>query len=161
MTNRRRRAGFTLVELMVVLAILVVLVAMVGPRLLSQQGKADIKATVQQVSNLEVSLKLYAVENRSYPTTEEGLQALLESPTDEKRARNWDGPYLDDDALPLDPWGNEFQYEYPPTEGKRDVPNIWSLGPDGEENTDDEIRNWKGAEEIESEREPFEPTDSL
>lgn len=145
-----RREGFTLVELMIVLAILILLVAMVGPRLLGSQKKADVKATVQQISNLEEALKLYAVDNRAYPTTEEGLQTLLRRPSDERRARNWDGPYLDDDQLPVDPWGSEFGYEYPPAEGTRDVPSIWSPGPDAEENTEDDIKNFKSADEVET-----------
>lgn len=147
MKRKPKNRGFTLVELMVVLAILVLLVAMVGPRLLGTQKKADVKATIQQIENLSNCLKLYAVDNRTYPSTEDGLKALLEKPaeTETSRATSWDGPYLDADGLPVDPWGNAYGYEYPPTKGNRkDFPNIWSMGPDGEENTDDDITNWTG-----------------
>jgi len=150
MKQERKRRGFTLVELMVVLAILVLLVAMVGPRLLGTQKKADVKATIQQIENLASCLNLYAVENRKFPTSEEGLKALLEEPTEStigttQSTSRWDGPYLDAEELPVDPWNNAYQYEFPPTHGKRkDFPNIWSMGPDGEDNTEGDITNWKG-----------------
>ena len=139
------KSGFTLVELMVVLAILVLLVALVGPRLLGSQEKADIKAAVQQIDSLETALKLYHVDNRNYPSTEEGLQALLSKPSDENRAKSWDGPYLDEDTVPADPWGNAYTYQYPPAHGSRDIPNIASKGKDGQENTEDDIKNWSDA----------------
>ena len=143
MIRRNVRRGFTLVELMVVLAILVLLVAMVGPRLLGSQKKADVKATMQQISNLESCLQLYAVDNRTFPTTEEGMGLLLNRPADEMRSVNWDGPYLEADALPRDPWGRPYQYEFPPTRGRRnDTPVIWSLGPDGQDSTEDDITSW-------------------
>ncbi len=128
---------------MIVLVILVLLFAMVGPRLLGSQKKADIKAARTQIGNLESALQLYAVDMRTFPSTEDGMQSLIEAPSDESAARKWDGPYLDDDVLPLDPWDNPYEYEYPPTHNKRDFPDIWSLGPDGEADTDDDIVNWR------------------
>lgn len=141
--RKEDRRGFTLVEIMIVLAIVAMLMAMVGPRLLKSQEKADLKATNLQIKNLETALKQYYAENRHYPTTEEGLGALLEKPADEQRARNWDGPYIEEEKLPVDPWGNTYAYEFPPTEGKRkNFPNLYSFGPDGQEKTDDDIINW-------------------
>ncbi len=144
--NRKKshRAGFTLLELMIVLVILVLLFAMVGPRLLGSQKKADIKAAQTQIGNFESALNLYAVDMRTFPSTEDGLQALLEAPSDERAASKWDGPYLDGNSLPLDPWDNSYQYEYPPANNVRDFPDIWSWGPDGESDTDDDIVNWQG-----------------
>jgi general secretion pathway protein G len=139
--------GFTLLELMIVLVILVVLIGMVGPRLLGSQKKADIKTARAQIGNLEAALELYAVDVRSFPATEEGLELLLERPTEEGLARKWDGPYLDDEIVPLDPWENEYLYEYPPSHGKRDFPNIWSAGPDREPDTEDDIVNWRRPDE--------------
>lgn len=143
---RRRtsqKSGFTLVEIMIVLAILVLLLAMVGPRLLNTQEKANARITQTQIKNLKQALDLYKVDTRSYPTTEEGLQALLAKPADEARGKNWAGPYLSEDSVPTDPWGNAFGYEYPPTRGKStDTPNIWSNGPDGQAQTEDDIKNW-------------------
>jgi general secretion pathway protein G len=143
----RHRAGLTLLELMIVLVILVGLIALVGPRLLGSQAKADIKATKTQIGNLESALKLYAVDMRTFPGTEDGLQVLLKPPADEKKARKWDGPYLDDEIIPGDSWDSDFVYEYPPTKGTRDFPNIFSSGPDGEPNTDDDITNWRESTE--------------
>ncbi len=140
-----KRSGMTLLEILIVLSILAVLIAIIAPRILGSQKKADIKSTNLQISNIEEALKLYAADNRSFPNTEEGLFALLERPSDEKRSKNWDGPYFDGEEVPVDPWGNEFSYEYPPTNGKRDFPNIWSFGPDGEESSEDDIINWKSS----------------
>jgi len=139
--KRRCREAFTLLELMIVLVILVLIIAAVGPRLLGTQKKGEINVTKIQIANFEDALKTYHVEMRSFPSTEDGLQALLEPPSDERAARKWAGPYLDEE-IPLDPWGNEYQYEYPPTHNQRDFPDIWSYGPDGEPDTDDDIVNW-------------------
>ena len=138
-----KRSGMTLLEILIVLSIMAVLIAIIAPRILGSQKKADIKATRLQLSNIEEALKLYAADNRTFPNTEEGLVSLLQAPSDEKRSKNWDGPYFDGEDIPVDPWGNEFKYEYPSTHGSRDFPDIWSFGPDGEENTDDDIFNWK------------------
>ena len=157
MHRKRSRKGFTLVEIMIVLAILVLLVAMVGPRLLSTQEKADLKITTTQINNLEQALDFYKVDNRVYPSTEEGLKALLAKPADEARAKSWAGPYLEEDTLPADPWGNQFQYEFPPTKGgTADKPNIWSFGPDGQDATEDDITNWTAGSENGSEGELLE-----
>jgi general secretion pathway protein G len=149
-----KRSGISLLEILIVLSIMAVLIAIIAPRLLGSQKKADIKAANLQIDGIEEALKLYAADNRVFPNTEEGLRALLEKPADEKRSRAWDGPYFDGEDLPADPWGNEFFYEYPPTRNKRDFPDIWSTGPDGEENTDDDIGNFK------KESDPSSSTDS-
>ena len=141
--KHRNRQGLTLIELMIVLIILVMLFAIAGPRLLGTQKKADVKGTKVQIGNLEAALRMYHVDNRSFPETEDGLAALIKPPADEAKARKWDGPYLDDEVIPADAWGNAFQYEYPPTQGGRDFPNISSLGEDGEAETDDDIVNWR------------------
>ncbi len=146
--KRRRRAAFTLVEIMIVLAILVLLVAMVGPRLLKTQEKADAKITQTQIENLEQALDFYKVDNRAFPTTEEGLAALMQKPADENRAKNWAGPYLEEDKVPVDPWGNQYRYEYPGTRGANpDQPAIWSFGPDGKDNTQDDVVNWNATDD--------------
>lgn len=141
--HRRGRRGLTLIELMIVLIILVMLFAIAGPRLLGTQKKADIKGTKAQIGNFEASLRLYAVDMRTFPSTEDGLAALIKPPADEAKARKWDGPYLDDEVVPADAWGNAFLYEYPPSKGGRDFPNISSPGEDGEPDTEDDITNWR------------------
>lgn len=145
--RNHRRDGFTLIELMIVLIILVMLFAIAGPRLLGTQDKADIKGTTAQLGNIESALKLYAIDMRSFPNTEEGLAALIKPPADEAKARKWDGPYLDDEVIPADAWDQAFVYEYPPVNGTRDFPNISSLGKDGEGETEDDIINWRNVEE--------------
>lgn len=159
MKRRARRQGFTLMEMLVVLAILVLLVAMVAPRVLGTQKKADINAAKTQVGLLKASLERYALDMKTFPATEQGLQALLEAPADEGTAAgdgsegevagttNWDGPYLNSTDLPKDPWGNAYQYEYPPTHGTGDYPDIWSFGPDKEDGTEDDIVSWGKSQE--------------
>jgi len=141
--NSKKRRGFTLIEMLVVLAILVLLMSMVGPRILGSREKADISSTKTQIGMFRGSLEQYNLDTRSYPTTEQGLAALVEAPSDEEEGEsNWDGPYISKSEIPKDPWGNDFQYEYPPEHGKGDFPDIWSYGPDGEDNTEDDITNW-------------------
>ena len=90
------------------------------------------------VKQIAMALEMYKLDNGAYPSTEEGLKALTEQPTDQDRAKNWDGPYL---LMPLeDPWDNEFQYAFPGARGGDETrPDIWSLGPDGKDNTADDI----------------------
>ena len=148
MHHKTNRHGLTLLELMIVLVILVGLIAMVGPRLLNTQAKADIKTTKTQIANLEAALKMYKVDMRSFPSTEDGLAALIKPPADENKARKWDGPYLDDEIIPGDAWDNAFVYEYLPPEppATRDFPRISSMGPDGLPNSEDDIINWRTME---------------
>jgi general secretion pathway protein G len=140
--RRTRRRGFTLMELLVVLAILGLLIAMVAPRILGTQKKADISGTKNQIGMLKAALERYALDLKDFPTTEEGLQALVEMPGEEEMADRWDGPYLNSPSLPQDPWGNPYQYEYPPQRGQGDYPDIWSFGPDGEDGTEDDVVSW-------------------
>ncbi|MBM4002540.1 MAG: type II secretion system protein GspG [Planctomycetes bacterium] len=142
-TNRKRngrRTGLTLLELMIVLIILVGIIALVGPRLLGSQKKADIKTAQAQIGNLTSALKMYAVDMKTYPSTDEGLELLMRAPEDERLASIWDGPYLEGKSLPLDPWGSEFQYEYSAEDGA-DFPRINSPGPDKQVGTSDDIAN--------------------
>jgi general secretion pathway protein G len=145
-----KRSGMTLLEILIVLSILAVLIAIIAPRILNSQKKADVNTAKVQLAGIESALKNFAVDNRTFPQTEEGLKALLEKPADEKRFKNWDGPYFEKNALPVDPWGNEFKYEYPSTHGLPDSPDVWSLGPDGEDKTEDDIVNWTTREDGEN-----------
>jgi general secretion pathway protein G len=138
------RCAFTLMEMLLVLAILVILIGLVGPRILGSQRKADVSATKIQIGSFKETLHRYAIDMKRFPTTEEGLVALAEEPSEGEGSEQWDGPYLDATDIPKDPWGREYQYEYPPSHGEkeRDFPDIWSLGPDGEDGTEDDIVNW-------------------
>ena len=137
------RRGFTLMEMLVVLAILVFLVSMVVPRVLGTQKKADLQSAKTQIGMLKGSLQHYALDCKTFPTTDQGLQALLAKPADLDDSVAWGGPYIDSDSLPKDPWGHDYKYEYPPTHGTTaDRPDIWSMGPDGQDGTDDDITSW-------------------
>ncbi len=149
MNRRNSRRGLTLLELMIVLIILVGLIAIVGPRLLGTQKKADIRTAQVQIGNLAGALKMYAVDMKTFPQTEEGLGLLVSAPEDEALAKNWDGPYIEGGKLPIDPWGSEFQYEYGAESSASssedasapDFPRIFSLGPDRQPGTSDDISN--------------------
>lgn len=159
--NIRRRA-FSLTELLIVMAILVLLVSLVGPRLLGSKKKADVNSVKTQIGLFQSALEKYSLDMNKFPNTEEGLAALMTDPgsggdsmgesggdglddgSETDGGSNWDGPYLKGTTLPKDPWGKAYKYEYPPTHGKGDEPDIWSAGPDGEEGTEDDVVSWKG-----------------
>ena len=136
-----RNKGFTPIELMVVLVILGVLAAIIAPKIMDRPDEARIIAARQDISSLVQALKLYRLDNIRYPTTEQGLQALVTKPTIEPIPGNWkSGGYLE--RLPKDPWGNPYMYLNPGRNGEIDV---YSLGPDGQsggEGKDADIGNW-------------------
>lgn len=129
--------GFTLIEVMIVVVILSLLAAIVVPNLIGRQEKAMAAKARIDITGLENSLKLYKSDNFHYPSTEQGLDALVKKPSGSPEPKNWnkDG-YMD--RLPKDPWGNPYQYLNPGTHGKIDV---YSMGPDGV-NSEDDIGNW-------------------
>ncbi|WLI90261.1 type II secretion system major pseudopilin GspG [Massilia sp. R2A-15] len=127
--RRARRsfaAGFTLLELLVVIVIIGLLAAYVGPKYFSQLGKSEVTIARAQINAFEKSLDTYRLDVGRYPSTEEGLAALLAAPA--SGAGKWNGPYLKK-ALPLDPWGHPFQYRAPGPKGEFE---ILSLGRDGQ-----------------------------
>ena len=124
---------------MLVLVIIGAIAAMVVPRLAGRSEDARRKIAEADVKgNLSVALKLYEVDNGRYPTTEQGLNALLVKPAAPPVPRNWKGPYLEQE--PLDPWQKPYAYRYPGTHPPKDY-DLFSLGPDGLESEDD-VRNW-------------------
>jgi general secretion pathway protein G len=140
-----KRRGFTLMELLVVLAILVLLMAMVAPRVLKFLGKSDISVTKSQIGSLKKSLDLYSADCRKFPSTEQGLNALIAPPAMGESGtaqRGWDGPYLDGDSVPLDPWGLPYGYAFPRQRSRGPGPEIWSFGPDNMDGTEDDIVSW-------------------
>jgi general secretion pathway protein G len=133
-----RRAGFTLMEILIVLAILAVIIALVLPNLLGQQREAMKKTAKLQVDAVEKALGLYAVGHESdFPAS---LDALISNPGNDPK---WTGPYLEKGKVPVDPWGNPIQYAYPGShQPGGDRPDVWSMGPDKTSNTADDITNW-------------------
>jgi general secretion pathway protein G len=122
--RRHDQRGFTLIELLVVLVILGLLAALAGPRVLGYLSGARSDAARLQLQSLEQALDLYRLDTGSYPTTQQGLQALIRDPGG---VRGWRGPYLDAASVPLDPWGNPYVYKSP---GERGAYDLLSLGAD-------------------------------
>ena len=130
--------GFTLLELLVVMVIIGLLSAYVGPRLFGQIGKSEVKVAKAQIESLQKALDQYRIDLGHYPSTEQGLAALLLKPTDEAR---WAGPYLAK-ALPNDPWGRAYQYRMPGERGELDLLSYGRDGRAGGEGDDADIGNW-------------------
>jgi general secretion pathway protein G len=120
--------GFTLLELLVVLAILGLLIGLVAPAALHQLGSAKVKIAHQSIERLASVLDMYKLDVGSYPTSEQGLQALITRPSGVK---DWSGPYLKGDAVPEDPWGHPFVYRMPSNRPGHDY-DLYSLGPNGQ-----------------------------
>lgn len=136
-----RNKGFTLIELMVVLVILGVLAAIIAPKIMDRPDEARVIAAKQDIASLVQSLKLYRLDNIRYPSTEQGLQALVTKPTIEPVPGNWkSGGYLE--RLPKDPWGNPYLYLNPGRHGEIDVYSLGADGQSGGEGKDMDIGNW-------------------
>jgi general secretion pathway protein G len=137
----RRQRGFTLIELMVVLVIMGVLAAIIAPKIMDRPDEARIAAAKQDIAAIVQALKLYRLDNIRYPTTEQGLQALVTKPTIEPIPNNWKaGGYLE--KLPKDPWGNPYLYLNPGRHGEIDVYSLGADGQPGGEGKDADIGNW-------------------
>lgn len=138
---RRSNHGFTLIEVMVVVVILGILAAIVVPKVMDRPDTARIAKARQDVRAMESALNLYKLDNYNYPSTDQGLQALVRKPAGSPEPRNWKtGGYLD--RLPKDPWGNEYQYLSPGVHGDVD---IFSLGADARPGGDGaaaDVGNW-------------------
>lgn len=129
--------GFTLLELLVVVVVIGLLVAYVAPRYFSQVGKSEVQVTKAQIESFEKALDLYRLDTRRFPSTGEGLKALIEKPASES---NWKGPYLRK-AVPADPWGNAYIYRQPGTKGDFDLVSYGRDGKPGGSGEDADIGN--------------------
>jgi general secretion pathway protein G len=138
-----RARGFTLIEIMVVITILGILAALIVPRVVGRTDDARITAAKTDISGIMNALKMYRLDNGRYPTTEQGLRALIEKPAAEPVPNNWkQGGYLERRTVPSDPWGKEYQYLNPGLRGEIDVFSYGRDGQPGGEGPDAEIGNW-------------------
>jgi general secretion pathway protein G len=129
---------------------LVILAALVAPRFINTAKEANISAARSQLGLLHGPLDMYALNMNGYPTTEQGLEALVAPPEDLEDEKKWKS--VDMDEIPQDPWDNDYQYEYPSDRmGEKDFPAMWSFGPDGEDDTEDDIGNWPEEESSDEE----------
>lgn len=146
--KKRNIEGFTLIEIMLVIIIIGILVAMVVPNFAGRGEQARVMAAKADIeSNLATALDLYEVDNGRYPTTEQGLMALIEEPSSAPVPKNWNGPYLKKKSVPKDPWDKDYVYASPGIHNTEEY-DLASLGSDGIESSDD-ITNWKGADSVE------------
>ena len=136
----RRQRGFTLIEIMVVIAILGILAALIVPKIMSRPDEARRVAAHQDIGTIMQALKLYRLDNGRYPTSEQGLDALINKPTGGPIPGNWK-PYLD--KLPADPWQHPYQYANPGVHGEIDVFSFGADGQPGGEGNDADIGSWQ------------------
>ena len=140
----KSKHGFTLIELMVVIVILGILVSFIAPKIMGRPDEAkQVKARVQ-IESLETAIKLYKLDSGIYPTTEQGLQALVEQPQTGTLPKKWrKGGYLEKGRVPKDPWGNEFIYLSPGAHGDYDIIAYGADGVPGGEEFDKDISSWE------------------
>ena len=139
--NRRLKAelGFTLLEMLVVMGIIAMLAGLVGPQVMKQLGGAKTKTAKVQIEDLSATLDMYHLDVGKYPTTDQGLQALVERPDD---ANRWNGPYLRKGKVPLDPWNAEYKYTSPGEKGQFDLYSMGADGAEGGEGEDQDVVSW-------------------
>ena len=135
--------GFTLIEIMVVITILGVLAALIVPRVVGRTDDAKIAAAKQDIASIMQALKLYRLDNGRYPTTEQGLQALIAKPTAEPVPSNWkQGGYIERSSVPVDPWGEPYKYLNPGIHSEIDVFTLGRDKANGGEGPDGDIGSW-------------------
>ncbi|MCL2006036.1 MAG: type II secretion system major pseudopilin GspG [Planctomycetaceae bacterium] len=139
--TKKLHRGFTLLEVMLVLIIMVTIASLVVVAVQGQRTAANKRAAFTYIKTLQGLVDRYEFDMGRFPTTEQGLAALLAVPSDVHNPADWAGPYISDTATTRDPWGNEYQYVSPSRDGQRSF-EIWSFGPDLIDGTEDDITNW-------------------
>lgn len=141
--SRPSTGGFTLIELMVVLVIIGILAALVAPRLMSRTDEAKVTEAIIQIKNFETALRLFKADNGFFPSTEQGLEALVSLPVEGHIPENYkEGGYLGKKRLPSDPWGNQYIYLSPGEQGEYDIISYGADGRPGGEKYNSDIINW-------------------
>ena len=144
MTKKHTERGFTLIELMVVIVILGILAGLIIPRIMGRPDEARRAKARIQMEAIETSLKLYKLDNGNYPTTDQGLQALVEAPTIGTLPKNWrQGGYLERNKVPKDPWDNDYVYLCPGVHGEFDLSSYGADGQPGGDDKNKDINSWE------------------
>ncbi len=138
--HKNFQQGFTLLELLVVLGIIALLAGIVGPQVMNHMGASKTKAARVQVEDLSAALDMYKLDVGRYPTSEQGLAALVEKPANSKR---WNGPYLRKTKVPQDPWVQDYRYVSPGQHGNFDLSSYGADGKEGGEGEDQDINSWE------------------
>lgn len=144
MSRATRRAGFTLIEILVVITVIAILAGLVSPMIFRNVDDAKMTAARAQIETFGLALDTYFLHNDHYPSTAQGLDALVQAPTGEPTARNWRGPYLKK-GVPVDPWGNPYHYESPGTQNPSSY-DLVSYGRDGKQGGSEEdadLTSWE------------------
>ncbi len=136
----KNRQGFTLLELLVVLGIIAMLAGIVGPQVMKHMGTAKLKAAKVQIEDISTALDMYKLDVGNYPSNQQGLAALVEKPADGKQ---WNGPYLRKEKVPVDPWQQEYHYQMPGQHGKFDLYSYGADDKQGGEGEDQDINSWE------------------
>ncbi|MFQ3324844.1 MAG: general secretion pathway protein G [Pseudomonadales bacterium] len=139
----KKQAGFTLIEIMVVVVIISVLVGMLAPNIVGRADEARVTAAKFDISALVEAFDMYKLDNYQYPSTDQGLQALISKPSGSPDAKNWrEGGYIKKRDVPKDPWGNEYLYISPGVDGPYDLFSFAADGAEGGEGDNADIGNW-------------------
>ena len=142
--GKKGSSGFTLIELMVVIVILGVLAGLIVPRIMGRPDEARQLKAKMQIESLETALKLYKLDNGAYPSTDQGLEALVTQSETPPVPRKWrEGGYLEKGKVPVDPWGNTFVYLSPGVHGDYDISSYGADGVSGGEDKNSDINNWE------------------
>jgi general secretion pathway protein G len=135
-----RNAGFTLLELLIVMIIIGLLAALIGPKMIGRVGESRQTVAKQQVEGFGSALEMYRLDTTKYPTQEQGLEALVSEP---QGVNNWKGPYLKKKFIPKDPWGHEYIYTYPGANGDYDIVSYGADGNTGGDGEDKDVASWE------------------